>query len=145
MSEKPTGGIDLGTTNSCIAVWWNGKVKVIPNKHKENTTPSCVSFSNECAHAFVGNAAIAQQAENPKNTILETKRVIGGKSKAIQNELQLTPYSMTAGAQPKYDIQFGNVRKYVSPEEVSAIILKQLKDDAEAFLQQKVNLLAKRD
>lgn len=75
MAEKPVIGIDLGTTNSCVAVWENGEIKIVPNKSGEKTTPSCVGFVKNVV--FVGASAITQQEMNPTNTIFEAKRVIG--------------------------------------------------------------------
>ena len=70
-------GIDLGNTYSCVAVWQNDKVKIIPNDHGENKTPSCVAFTEE--ERLIGGSAKNQAARNPKNTIFNAKRLIGRK------------------------------------------------------------------
>lgn len=139
MAETPVFGIDLGTTNSVIAVWKNGAPEVISDGSTQNMTPSCVAFTpNGIA---VGNLALGQITGNQKNTILKVKRVIGKKIAAIEKERLLLPCSITKGDddKPKYQVLFEGKPKQFHPEEVSAIVLKTLKENAEKCIEQKVS------
>lgn len=139
MAETPVFGIDLGTTNSVIAVWKNGAPEVISDGSTQNTIPSCVAFT---LHGIaVGNLALGQIAGNQKNTILEAKRVIGKKFATIEKERLLLPCSITKGDddKPKYEVLFEGSSKQIYPEEVSAIVLKTLKENAEKCTEQNVS------
>lgn len=99
MAVAPVFGIDLGTTNSCIAVWKDCGVEILPNKFGENTTPSCVAFTQE--GILVGSAALAQQSTNPANTILEVKRIIGQKFNTIAKDMKYLHITKTENGQSK--------------------------------------------
>ncbi len=125
-------GIDLGTTNSAMAVMQSGKPEIIANNEGARTTPSVVAV-NKKGERLVGALARRQQVTNPKNTIYEVKRLIGRKfsDKEVQKDLKLMGYEIVkSGNSTK--VKMGD--KEYSPEEVSAMILAKLKADAEAFL-----------
>jgi molecular chaperone DnaK len=125
-------GIDLGTTNSAMAVMQSGKPEIIANSEGNRTTPSVVAL-NKKGERLVGALARRQQVTNPKNTIYEVKRLIGRKfsDKEVQKDLKLMGYEIVkSGTSTK--VKMGD--KEYSPEEVSAMILGKLKADAEAFL-----------
>ncbi len=125
-------GIDLGTTNSAMAVMQSGKPEIIANSEGARTTPSVVAV-NKNGERLVGQVARRQQVTNPKNTIYEVKRLIGRRweDKEVQRDLKLMGYEIVkSGTGVK--VKMGD--KEYSPEEVSAMILGKLKTDAEAFL-----------
>lgn len=125
-------GIDLGTTNSAMAVMQSGKPEIIANSEGDRTTPSVVAL-NKNNERLVGKVARRQQVTNSKNTIYEVKRLIGRRfeDKEVQRDLKLMGYEIVkSGAATK--VKMGD--KEYSPEEVSAMILGKLKADAEAFL-----------
>lgn len=131
MAENPVGGIDLGTSNSCIGLWKDGKVNVLTNKYGQTTTPSCVGFTE--SGVLIGNSAIKQQIDNPENTIYEAKRAIGRSAKLVEKEFKFMPFTMTQDTHPKFNVQMEDgSKKLISPEEIAAIILKELKDVAQA-------------
>lgn len=140
MAETPVFGIDLGTTNSCIAMWKDGQVKILSNRFHENTTPSCVSFGED--GIVIGHSALTKLISNPQNTIFDAKRIIGQRYEAIQNILNRFPFAVTPDefGYPKFDVVAGGEPKRFHPEEISALVLKQLKDDAECEIQQEVNV-----
>ncbi len=130
-------GIDLGTTNSAMAVMQSGKADIIANSEGNRTTPSVVAI-NKNKERLVGQVARRQQVTNPKNTIYEVKRLIGRRweDKEVQRDLKLLGYEIVkSGSGVK--VKMGG--KEYSPEEISAMILGKLKADAEAFLGQKVD------
>lgn len=125
-------GIDLGTTNSAMAVMQAGKPEIIANSEGNRTTPSVVAI-NKNDERLVGQVANRQRVTNPTNTIFGVKRLIGRKygDKEVQRDLELMPYKIVkAGTAVKVEM----AGKEYSPEEVSAMILSKLKADAEAFL-----------
>jgi len=129
-------GIDLGTTNSAMAVMQSGKPEIIANSEGNRTTPSVVAI-NKNGERLVGQVARRQQVTNPANTIYEVKRLIGRKfdDKEVQRDLKLMGYEIVkgnGGVKVKMD------DKEYSPEEISAMILGKLKADAESFLGDKV-------
>ncbi|HZL08024.1 MAG TPA: molecular chaperone DnaK [Candidatus Dormibacteraeota bacterium] len=129
-------GIDLGTTNSAMAVMQSGKPEIIANSEGNRTTPSVVAV-NKNSERLVGQVARRQQVTNSKNTIYEVKRLIGRKfsDKEVQRDLKLMGYEIVkSGTSVK--VKMGD--KEYSPEEVSAMILGKLKSDAESFLGDKV-------
>ncbi len=128
-------GIDLGTTNSCIAFMEGGKPKVIPNKEGENTTPSVVAFTKD-GKRLVGVLAKRQAVTNPENTIFSVKRFIGHKHSEVKNELKYVPYNVVA--RDNGDVGIECEDKVYSPQEVSAAILSYLKQCAEDFLGEKI-------
>src|SRR5579862_8764070 len=129
-------GIDLGTTNSAMAVMQSGKPEIIANSEGARTTPSVVAV-NKNGERLVGQVARRQQVTNPKNTIYEVKRLIGRRweDKEVQRDLKLMGYEIVKSGQG-VKVKMGD--KEYSPEEVSAMILGKLKTDAEAFLGQPV-------
>ena len=124
-------GIDLGTTNSCMAVMENGEYKIIPNAEGARTTPSIVAFTKN-GERLVGQTAKRQAVTNPKNTIFSIKRLMGRKFAETQRERDLVPYEIVSAANGDAHVKVGD-RSY-SPPEISAMILQKLKTDAEAFL-----------
>ena len=125
-------GIDLGTTNSAMAVMQSGKPEIITNSEGNRTTPSVVAV-NKKGERLVGQVARRQQVTNPRDTIYEVKRLIGRNfnDKEVQRDLKLMGYKIVkSGNSTKVEM----AGKEYSPEEVSAMILGKLKADAEAFL-----------
>lgn len=130
-------GIDLGTTNSCVAIMEGGEPKVLVNEEGARTTPSVVAFTKD-GERLVGQIAKRQAVTNPENTIFSAKRFIGRRYEEVQNELKLIPYtveSKNGGADTAFKIQGG---KSASPEEIGAAVLAKLKKVAEDYLGQEV-------
>ena len=129
-------GIDLGTTNSAMAVMQSGKPEIIANSEGARTTPSVVAL-NKNSERLVGQVARRQQVTNSKNTIYEVKRLIGRNfsDKEVQRDLKLMGYEIVKSGNA-VKVKMGD--KEYSPEEVSAMILGKLKADAEAFTGDKV-------
>lgn len=123
-------GIDLGTTNSCMAIILDGKAVVIPNAEGERTTPSMVAFTHD-GQRLVGASAKRQQADNPRNTISSIKRFIGRLWNEVSEEMTMVPYLVERGGD---DVRITVDRRKYLPQEISAMILQKLKYDAEAFL-----------
>ena len=130
-------GIDLGTTNSAMAVMQSGKPEIIANSEGNRTTPSVVAV-NKNSERLVGQVARRQQVTNPKNTIYEVKRLIGRNfnDKEVQRDLKLMGYEIVKSGN---GVKVKMADKEYSPEEISAMILSKLKADAESFLGDKVN------
>jgi len=129
-------GIDLGTTNSAMAVMQAGKPEIIANSEGNRTTPSVVAV-NKNGERLVGQVARRQQVTNPKNTIYEVKRLIGRNwnDKEVQRDIKLMGYEMVKSGN---GVKVKMADKEYSPEEISAMVLGKLKSDAEAFLGDKV-------
>jgi len=130
-------GIDLGTTNSCVAVWINDKVEIIPDfQTGSRTIPSYVSFTDE--EKLVGDAAKNQAAMNPKNTIYDVKRLIGRKfdDSIVQSDNKLWSFEVTGDGnnKPIVNVTYKRDKKQYHPEEISAMILQRLKETAETYL-----------
>ncbi len=123
-------GIDLGTTNSCLAVMEGGKATVIPNAEGGRTTPSIVAKKD--SQVLVGMPAKRQSLTNPKNTIFSAKRFIGRRSGEVANEMKKVPFEFGKGKSDSVEIMFDG--KSSKPAEISAKVLGKLKADAEAFL-----------
>ncbi|HUK93825.1 MAG TPA: molecular chaperone DnaK [Gaiellaceae bacterium] len=126
-----TIGIDLGTTNSCVAVIEGGEPAVIPNAEGGRTTPSVVAFTND-GQRLVGAPAKRQQVTNPQNTIFSIKRFMGRKFGEVSEEMKIVPYEVVEG--PNGDVRVKAGGKEYAPPEISAMILQKLKADAEAYL-----------
>jgi molecular chaperone DnaK len=124
-------GIDLGTTNSCIAVMEGGKPVVITNTEGGRTTPSVVAITKK-GERLVGQLAKRQAALNPENTIYSIKRFIGRKYNEVESERKIVSYQVLEGNNSLAEVKLSD-RNY-TPEEVSAMILQKLKADAEAYL-----------
>ncbi|MFI3181510.1 MAG: molecular chaperone DnaK [Methylococcales bacterium] len=130
-------GIDLGTTNSCVAVLENGVAKVIENSEGARTTPSIIAFSSD-DEVLVGQSAKRQAVTNPKNTLFAIKRLIGRKFKeeAVQKDIKMVPYSIVEAENGDAWVDVHG-KKMASPE-ISARILMKMKKDAEAYLGEEV-------
>jgi molecular chaperone DnaK len=124
-------GIDLGTTNSCMAVIEGGEPTVIPNAEGGRTTPSVVAFTKD-SQRLVGAPAKRQQVTNPQNTIFSIKRFMGRKFDEVSEEMKIVPYEVVKG--PNDDVRVKAGGKEYAPPEISAMILQKLKTDAEAYL-----------
>jgi len=127
-------GIDLGTTNSCVSVVEAGSPEIIVNAEGKRTTPSVVSFKE--GDRLVGDPAKRQAVSNPKNTIYSVKRFIGSKYSEVSKEAKKMPYSIIKGAKNIVTIKTGD-KSYV-PQEISAVVLQNLKKTAEDYLGTKV-------
>jgi molecular chaperone DnaK len=126
-----TIGIDLGTTNSCVAVLEGGEPAVIPNAEGGRTTPSVVAFTKD-SQRLVGAPARRQQVTNPLNTIFSIKRFMGRKYDEVSEEMKIVPYEVVQG--PNGDVRVKTEGKDYAPPEISAMILQKLKADAESYL-----------
>ena len=132
-----TVGIDLGTTNSVIAVMEGGEPVVIPNSEGSRTTPSVVAFTKS-GERLVGQLARRQAAVNPENTVSSIKRFMGRKFAEVDSERKIVPYEVKPGKEDRVVVRIPNADKEFTPEEISAMILQKLKADAEAYLGEKV-------
>lgn len=128
-------GIDLGTTNSCVAVMEGGSPKVIASAEGSRTTPSVVAFKNQ-DERLVGIPAKRQAVTNPENTVSSAKRFIGRKYTEVESEMKTVPYKVTSNKNG--DAVFEIQGKIMTPEEISAQILIKMKETAEAYLGEKV-------
>ena len=127
-----TIGIDLGTTNSCVAVLEGGEPTVIPNAEGGRTTPSVVAFAKD-GQRLVGAPAKRQSVTNPENTISSIKRFMGRKHSEVTEEMKIVPYEVVDG--PNGDVRSRSATESpYAPPEISAMILQKLKADAEAYL-----------
>jgi molecular chaperone DnaK len=124
-------GIDLGTTNSVVAVMEGSEPKVIVNEEGNQTTPSVVAFTKE-GEILVGQVAKRQAIANPENTIFSVKRFMGRSFDEVSEEMKMVPYKVVKG--PKNDVRIEIQGKQYSPPEISAMILQKLKKSAEAYL-----------
>jgi len=128
-------GIDLGTTNSAVAVMESGNPEVITNAEGARTTPSVVAFKGE--ERLVGQIAKRQAALNPENTFYSVKRFMGRRFSEVADERTLVPYKVVAGNDDAVRFQVNN--NMISPEEISALVLKKLVEDASRYLGEKIN------
>jgi heat shock protein 5 len=128
-------GIDLGTTYSCVGVYKNGRVEIIPNDQGNRITPSYVAFDGE--ERFIGDAAKNQAALNPSNTVFDIKRLIGRRisDDTVQKDMKLLPFAIVdKETKPYVEVDVKGERKTYSPEEISAMILGKMREIAESFL-----------
>ena len=125
-------GIDLGTTNSCVAVIENGATKGIENSEGARTTPSIVAYAND--EILVGASAKRQAVTNPKNTIYASKRLIGRKftEEAVQKDIDLMPYKIVQADNGDAWVQVNEDR--LAPPQISAEVLRKMKQTAEDYL-----------
>ncbi len=130
-------GIDLGTTNSCMAVMEGGEPVVIPNSEGNRTTPSVVAFTKS-GERLVGQVAKRQSITNPDNTVFSIKRFMGRKysDPAVDRDKRLVPYKVVQA--PNGDVQVEATGERFAPPQISAMILQKLKNDAEAYLGEKI-------
>ena len=126
-----TIGIDLGTTNSCMAVLEGGEPTVIENAEGGRTTPSVVAFT-QSGERLVGTVAKRQAVTNPQNTVFSIKRFMGRKEAEVREEESIVPYKVVSGPNGDARVEAGG--KQYSPPEIRAMILPKLKADAEAYL-----------
>jgi molecular chaperone DnaK len=129
-------GIDLGTTNSVVAVMEGKEAKVIPNAEGNRLTPSVVAFTDK-GDVLVGEPARRQAVTNPKRTVYSIKRFMGRRHSEVQTEEKMVPYEVVGGAEDYVKVRAGD--KEFTPPEISALILRKLKEAAEAYLGHKVN------
>src|SRR5690554_4508375 len=128
-------GIDLGTTNSVVAVMEGDQPKVLINSSGNRTTPSVVGFTDK-GERLVGQPAKHQQVTNPKNTIFSIKRFMGRRHSEVHSEEKLVPYEVTGAADEPVKVKIRD--KTYTPQEISAMILSELKRVAEDYLGEKV-------
>src|SRR3954469_13828207 len=131
MAEDKIIGIDLGTTNSCDAVMEGNEVKVIANQEGNRLTPSVVAFTDK-GDRLVGDPAKRQAVTNPKRTVYSIKRFMGRRRKEVTAEEKLVPYKITGG--PEEPVKVDIDGKGFTPPEISAMVLRKLKEAAEAYL-----------
>ncbi|XP_009622824.1 heat shock 70 kDa protein-like [Nicotiana tomentosiformis] len=129
-------GIDLGTTYSCVGVWLNDRVEIIPNDQGNRTTPSYVAFTD--TERLIGDAAKNQVAMNPHNTVFDAKRLIGRRftDPSVQSDMKLWPFKVISGAgeKPMIEVSYKGEKKQFSAEEISSMVLNKMKETAENFL-----------
>ena len=130
-------GIDLGTTNSCVAVLEDGKARIIENSEGDRTTPSIVAFTKD-DEVLVGQSAKRQAVTNPKNTLFAIKRLIGRKfkDKVVQRDIDMVPYTIAEADNGDAWVE-ANTKK-MAPPEISARVLMKMKKTAEDFLGEEV-------
>lgn len=134
--EDKAIGIDLGTTNSCVAVWQHNRVEVIPNDQGNRTTPSIVAFTD--TQRLLGEAARNQLTTNPHNTVFDSKRLIGRRfyDPSVQQDMKHWPFKVVTGPRdkPMIVVTYKGEEKQVSAEEISSMVLSKMKEMAEAYL-----------
>ncbi|HTU88614.1 MAG TPA: molecular chaperone DnaK [Gemmataceae bacterium] len=131
MAEEKIIGIDLGTTNSVVAVMEGGEVKVIPNQEGNRLTPSVVAFTDK-GDRLVGDPAKRQAITNPRRTVYSIKRFMGRRRKEVASEEKLVPYKIVGGPDDPAHVEIDG--KQYAPPEISAMVLRKLKEAAEAYL-----------
>src|SRR4029078_3153409 len=131
MAEEKIIGIDLGTTNSVVAVMEGGEVKVIANQEGNRLTPSVVAFTDK-GDRLVGDPAKRQAITNPKRTIYSIKRFMGRRHKEVASEEKLVPYKVVGGEDELVQVDVDGKGYY--PPEISAMVLQDLKKSAETYL-----------
>ncbi|KAL8206103.1 hypothetical protein R6Q57_009654 [Mikania cordata] len=138
MGKTTSIGIDLGTTYSCVAAWFDqhNRVEIIPNEQGNNITPSCVACNE--TEVLVGEAAKNQITRNPNNTVFDVKRLMGSRfsDSRLQKDIKSWPFKVIEGSadKPIIVLEHNDAEREFSPEEVSSMILKNLKEAAEAYL-----------
>src|ERR1044071_5777779 len=136
MAEEKIIGIDLGTTNSVVAVMEGSEVKVIPNQEGNRLTPSVVAFTDK-GERLVGDPAKRQAVTNPRRTVYSIKRFMGRRHKEVGDEEKLVPYKVVGGPEDPVKVEIDG--KTYTPPEISAMILRKLKEAAEAYLGHRVS------
>ncbi|KAL8042887.1 hypothetical protein ABFX02_09G081500 [Erythranthe guttata] len=139
-NEGKAIGIDLGTTYSCVGVWQNDRVEIVPNDQGNRTTPSYVAFTD--TERLIGDAAKNQVAMNPRNTVFDAKRLIGRRfsDPSVQGDMKFWPFKVIPGPgdKPMIQVQYKGEEKQFSAEEISSMVLTKMREIAEAFLGQTV-------
>jgi len=135
--EEIAAGFDIGTTTSCAAIWINDRVEIIPDSQTgSRIIPSYVSFTDE--EKLVGDAAKSQSTMNPKNTVYDSKRLIGRKfdDAVVQEDAKLWSFSVSGDKnnKPLINVQYKNEDKQFHPEQISAMVIQRLKETTEAYL-----------
>ncbi|KAG8367628.1 hypothetical protein BUALT_Bualt16G0092000 [Buddleja alternifolia] len=134
--ENKAIGIDLGTTYSCVGVWLNDRVEIIPNDQGNRTTPSYVAFTD--TERLIGDAAKNQVAMNPHNTVFDAKRLIGRRfsDPSVQSDMKLWPFKVIPGAseKPMIVVTYKGEQKQFAAEEISSMVLTKMRETAESFL-----------
>jgi heat shock protein 1/8 len=132
--------LDLGTTYSCCAVWQNNNVEIIANSQGNRTTPSVVAFTD--TQILVGDAAKQQSSSNPENTIYDIKRLIGKKmtDQTVIDDIKTFPFKVIGDKNnnPIVQVQYMKETKTFTPEQISAMIITEMKKTAEAYLGEKI-------
>ena len=131
-------GIDLGTTNSVVAVMEGGDPVVIPSAEGSRTTPSVVAYTKD-GERLVGQVAKRQAVTNPENTVASIKRFMGRKCSEVESERKLVPYKIECDSQDRVKVKVGNADKAFTPPEISAMILQKMRRTAEDYLGQEVS------
>jgi len=135
-TESVCIGIDLGTTYSCVGVWRNDRVEIVPNDQGNRTTPSFVAFTE--GERLTGDAAKKQVARNPENTVFDAKRLIGRRftDPVVQADMRLWPFRVVAGPgdKPQILVSYKTQEKRFYAEEISSMVLSYLRETAEAYL-----------
>jgi len=137
--QGPIIGIDLGTTYSCVGVFKDGRIQIIPNEQGNRITPSYVAFNPENGERLIGDAAKNQASLNPRNTIFDVKRLIGRRysDATVQHDKKLLPFNIIdKDGKPFIQVEIKGERKVYAPEEISAMILGKMKEIAETYLGQ---------
>ncbi|KAK4431889.1 Heat shock protein [Sesamum alatum] len=134
--ENKAIGIDLGTTYSCVGVWVNDRVEIIPNDQGNRTTPSYVAFTD--TERLIGDAAKNQVAMNPHNTVFDAKRLIGRRftDPSVQSDMKLWPFKVIPGPgdKPMIVVSYKGEQKQFAAEEISSMVLTKMRETAESFL-----------
>lgn len=138
-AKGPAVGIDLGTTYSCVGIWENDRVEIIPNDQGNRTTPSYVAFTD--TERLIGDAAKNQVAMNPHNTVFDAKRLIGRRfgDREVQSDMKHWPFKVIdKDGKPYMEVEYMGDKKLFSPEEISSMVLLKMKQIAEAYLGKEV-------
>jgi len=140
MTTSQVIGIDLGTTYSCVGIWINDRVEIIPNDQGNRCTPSHVAFTD--TERLIGDAAKNQISLNPENTIFDAKRLIGRNNfndPTVQADMKHWPFKVVNNnGKAVFEVQYKNETKQFTPEEISSMVLIKMKETAEAYLGKKV-------
>mmetsp|Transcript_95351 Transcript_95351/g.221325 ORF Transcript_95351/g.221325 Transcript_95351/m.221325 type:complete len:676 (-) Transcript_95351:131-2158(-) len=137
--DGPVIGIDLGTTYSCVGIYKNGRVEIIPNDQGNRITPSYVAFTDD--ERLIGEAAKNQATVNPSQTLFDVKRLIGRRFKdsTVQKDIKLLPYTISdKNGKPMISVKIKGDEKVMAPEEVSSMVLTKMKETAENYLGKEV-------
>ncbi|CAE7754244.1 BIP4 [Symbiodinium pilosum] len=136
----PVIGVDLGTTYSCVGIYKNGRVEILPNDQGNRITPSYVAFADD--ERLTGEAAKNQATVNPTQTLFDVKRLMGRRFKdsTVQKDMKLLPYRIVEkGGKPMIGVKVRGMEKLMPPEEVSSMVLTKMKETAENYLGQEVS------